>query len=81
MKLPNGINIVAQSPDLKRKSQSFSKRELEVCSLILQGKTNKEIGERLFIAEKTVKYHTWRMYNLAGVSSRAEFIIKQLKVG
>jgi DNA-binding NarL/FixJ family response regulator len=50
-------------PDLKR-------REAEVLCLILQGKDNHEISQRLFIAEQTVKNYTSVIYAKIGVGDR-----------
>ncbi|STD54135.1 helix-turn-helix domain-containing protein [Empedobacter falsenii] len=36
---------------------NLTERQLEIIELVKQGKTNKEIGEELFISENTVKYH------------------------
>lgn len=44
--------------DLKKiESLGISKRELEVLEAMSQGLSNKEIGEKLFVSESTVKTH------------------------
>jgi two-component system response regulator DevR len=49
---------------------SLSDREREILNLITEGLTNRQIGERLFLAEKTVKNHVRRIYSKLGVGSR-----------
>jgi DNA-binding NarL/FixJ family response regulator len=49
-------------------------RELEVVRLVAQGCTNKEIADRLFIAEGTAKIHLHNIYEKARVSRRAELM-------
>jgi DNA-binding NarL/FixJ family response regulator len=39
---------------------------------LLQGKANKVIARELGIAEGTVKAHLWSVYQLLGVTSRAQ---------
>lgn len=46
-------------------------RELEVLRLIATGKTNKAIGEDLYLSEKTVDRHVSNIFNNLDVSSRA----------
>ena len=46
----------------------LSKRELEVLALIAQGRTNREIGDRLFISQKTVGVHVGNILAKLGVS-------------
>jgi DNA-binding NarL/FixJ family response regulator len=48
----------------------LSERELQVLRLIAGGKTNREIGEALFISEKTVARHVSNIFDKLGVSSR-----------
>jgi DNA-binding CsgD family transcriptional regulator len=50
----------------------ISKREREVIDLICEGKTNKEIEDRLFISIQTVKDHIYRIYQKTGVRNRVE---------
>ncbi|HEX2076122.1 MAG TPA: helix-turn-helix transcriptional regulator, partial [Longimicrobium sp.] len=49
----------------------LGKREAEVAWLIADGLSNKEIGARLFISERTVDSHVRSMLNKLGFSSRA----------
>jgi ATP/maltotriose-dependent transcriptional regulator MalT len=50
----------------------LSGREREVLSLIVEGRTNREIGERLFISQKTVGVHVGNILAKLGVSGRVE---------
>jgi len=58
----------------KRAEPAFglSGREREVLALIVQGRTNREIGERLFISQKTVGVHVGNILSKLGVSGRVE---------
>lgn len=61
-------------PPQERRDPAFglSNREREVLGLIAQGRTNREIGERLFISQKTVGVHVGRVLAKLGVSGRVE---------
>jgi DNA-binding NarL/FixJ family response regulator len=50
----------------------LSPREREVLAFVAQGRTNREIGDVLFISEKTVCVHVTHLLNKLGVSSRVE---------
>ena len=50
----------------------LTKREQVILALILQGKSNKEIETELFISNKTVKNHIYKLYQKLGVKSRLE---------
>jgi DNA-binding CsgD family transcriptional regulator len=54
----------------------LTSREIEIVRLIRQGNKYKEIGEKLFIAERTVTKHVQNIYEKAGVSNRVELINK-----
>lgn len=60
---------------------SLSERENEILALIVAGKTNKEIGETLFISDKTVRNHITPIYEKLGVKTRAQAIVKALEAG
>jgi non-specific serine/threonine protein kinase len=50
----------------------LSRREREVAAMVAAGMTNKEIAQRLFIAERTAEGHVERIRNKLGVRSRTE---------
>jgi DNA-binding CsgD family transcriptional regulator len=55
-------------------SHKISKREKEVLQLICLGKTNKEIAEKLFISEQTVKGHAYNLYRKVEVENRVQLV-------
>lgn len=50
-------------------------KELQVIGAVLEGDTNKAIGERLSISEQTVKNHLTNIFNKLGVSNRLELAL------
>ena len=53
--------------------KNLSSREFEILSFLLKdGKTNKEISNELFIAEKTVKFHNTNIFKKIGIKHRIE---------
>jgi LuxR family maltose regulon positive regulatory protein len=61
--------------------EPLSQRELEVLQLIAQGLSNREIGERLFLALDTIKGHNRRIYDKLQVQSRTEAIARARELG
>ncbi|MFY9384435.1 MAG: response regulator transcription factor [Dethiobacteria bacterium] len=57
----------------------LSPRELEVLKLIGEGLTNKEIAERLFIAERTVKSHVTRLLEKLSLRDRTQLAIYAIR--
>lgn len=57
------------------KLERLSRREYEILHLIAQGNTNLEIGQELFISEKTVKNHITSIYKKIEVEDRVQAVI------
>ncbi len=55
-------------------NEPLSARELEVLALLARGRSNKEIGARLYISETTVKAHLRSIFAKLNVVSRTEAI-------
>jgi DNA-binding NarL/FixJ family response regulator len=60
---------------------ALSARELEVLRLLVDGKSNKEIGATLYISEGTVKVHVNHILEKLGVEGRTAASIEALKRG
>lgn len=52
--------------------QELTEREREILSLIGEGLTNREIGERIFLSEKTIKHYVTNILQKLQVRSRVE---------
>lgn len=55
--------------------KGLSNREAEVAELVSKGLSNKEVANRLFVTEKTVKFHLTNIYKKMNVKSRAQLIV------
>jgi DNA-binding NarL/FixJ family response regulator len=56
-------------------------REVAVLHLLVDGKTNREIGAELSISEKTVEKHLAEIFGKLGVGSRVEAAVRSVKDG
>jgi DNA-binding CsgD family transcriptional regulator len=68
-----------EDPDVDR--LGLTERELTVLSLVAEGHTNREIGEALFISEKTASVHVSRILAKLGVRSRVEAATSAHRLG
>jgi DNA-binding NarL/FixJ family response regulator len=59
---------------VKAPPPSLSKREIEVLTLVAQGLTYKEAGARLFVTERTIKYHMGEIVRRLHLRNRAQVI-------
>ena len=72
---------VAESLAARTPNSDLSPREREVLSLIVQGKSNKEIAANLGITEATVKCHVSVILERLGVSDRTQAVVTALQRG
>lgn len=62
-------------------TEDLTPREIEILREIARGSSNKQIGEKFFISESTVKTHISHIFQKIGVKSRAEAILYAVKKG
>ena len=61
--------------------EPLSERELEVLRLIVHGASNREIADKLFLAEGTIKNHVTNILGKRGVRDRTQAAIKAKDIG
>jgi LuxR family maltose regulon positive regulatory protein len=64
-----------------RNGDAFHHREVQILKLIAEGLRNREIAERLFLSEETVKWYLKRLYCKLYVRTRTEAIASARKLG
>ena len=70
---PSGMRARDRSP--------LSHREREIVALVAQGYKNKEMAEKMFISEQTVKNHLHNIFDKLGVSDRLELALYAIHKG
>ena len=65
----------APQPQRDRERSPLSQREREIVALVAQGFKNKEMAEKMFISEQTVKNHLHNIFDKLGVSDRLELAL------
>jgi DNA-binding CsgD family transcriptional regulator len=60
--------------EAKLEQLGITPRELEILQLMAEGLSNREIGERLFVSEHTVKSHSSRLFDKLDASRRTQAV-------
>jgi DNA-binding CsgD family transcriptional regulator/tetratricopeptide (TPR) repeat protein len=69
---PGSIADLVGRTDGQEQPFGLSRRELEVLLILSEGRTDREIAERLFISQRTVHIHVRRVLSKLGASSRTQ---------
>ena len=76
---PNILKIMDNTGDLPHERNALSAREIDVLKESVKWKSIKEIGEALYVSEKTVKTHVSHILNKLEVSDRTQAVIYAIK--
>ena len=72
------VPVTLSEPFLVNESRvrdlGITKRELEILELIAQGLSNREIAEKLFVSENTVKTHSSRLFDKLSARRRTQAV-------
>jgi DNA-binding CsgD family transcriptional regulator len=60
--------------EARQRGLGITKRELEILELIAQGMSNREIAEKLFVSENTVKTHSSRLFDKLSAKRRTQAV-------
>ena len=71
-----GLTITRKKtpPAIGPKDVGLTPRETEILGLIAQGLSNREIAERLFVSQNTVKTHSARVFMKLGAKRRTQAV-------
>ncbi|MGD0773286.1 MAG: response regulator transcription factor [Candidatus Solibacter sp.] len=72
---PSVHSLPPPPPTRERERSPLSQREREIVALVAQGFKNKEMAEKMFISEQTVKNHLHNIFDKLGVSDRLELAL------
>ncbi|XTZ12347.1 MAG: response regulator [cyanobacterium endosymbiont of Rhopalodia inflata] len=74
-------NLKLPTPELNQNIALLSERELEVLKLIVEGKSNNEIAEDLYLSANTIKTHVRGIMNKLAVDDRVQAAVVALRSG
>ena len=59
----------------------LTKREIEVLTHIIQGKSSREVAEQLFVSKRTVDFHLANVYDKLHVNNRVQAFRRATRLG
>ena len=74
-------SVVRRESAMSKIPKSLTRRELEIVRLVAEGLRNREIAQRLFVTEGTVKLHLHNVYEKLGVDGRMELLLRVQSLG
>ena len=72
VEVPASENFVLN--ETRQRQLGITRRELEILELIASGLSNREIAEKLFVSENTVKTHSSRLFDKLNVKRRTQAV-------
>ena len=71
--------LIQKAIEPAQPGSDLSDRERDILALMVEGKSNGEIAERLFVSQSTVKFHVSNILSKLGVSGRTEAVAIAVK--
>ena len=63
------------------RSVRLTRRELEVLTLVIEGKSSKDVADSLFVSKRTVDFHLANIYDKLQVSNRVQAFRRATRLG
>lgn len=77
----NGGELGFKEVEYRKPLHILTRRECEVLQMLADGKSNRSIGESLYISEKTVKNHVSNILQKMNVNDRTQAVVEAIKNG
>jgi len=65
----------------ENRAVKLTKRELEVLSLVIEGKSSKDVADALYVSKRTVDFHLANIYDKLQVSNRVQAFRRATRLG
>ncbi len=80
-RISNGQGTGFSQGEVSRPLHLLTRRECEVLQLLADGHSNRSIGDKLYISEKTVKNHVSNILQKMNVNDRTQAVVTAIKKG
>lgn len=74
-KVVDGYSYPTKKLEVKGQIYDLTETEIKIIKLVLTGMTNREVADELYISEKTVKFHLYKIFKKLRVKNRAGLIL------
>ena len=64
-----------------REEVSLTKREIEVLTLLIEGRSSMEVADMLYVSKRTVDFHSANIYDKLQVTNRVKAYQKAARLG
>jgi len=69
-------------PEIQQdRAVKLTKRELEVLSLVIEGRSSKDVADALYVSKRTVDFHLANIYDKLQVSNRVQAFRRATRLG
>ncbi len=68
-------------PKPENEPVKLTKREIEVLTLVIEGKSSKEVADLLYVSKRTVDFHLANIYEKLQVSNRVQAFRRATSLG
>jgi len=75
------VTIVGLPNIYENRSIRLTKREIEVLSLVIEGKSSKDVADVLYVSKRTVDFHLANIYDKLQVSNRVQAFRRVTRLG
>ncbi len=70
-----------QDPRPNEEPIKLTKREIEVLTLVIEGKSSKEVADMLYVSKRTVDFHLANIYDKLQVTNRVQAFRRAARLG
>ncbi len=74
-------NIAMRERRPEEEPIKLTKREIEVLTLVIEGKSSKEVADMLYVSKRTVDFHLANIYDKLQVTNRVQAFRRAARLG